>query len=85
MDKNFVGFTVHENENKVKDIKNRLKNRIKNLEENPYDIKAPTNWLNDYESITGLNRENFKNFIISKKRFTQKKKNFEIYFLIAII
>jgi hypothetical protein len=47
----------------VKDIKNRLKNRIKNLEENPYDIKAPTNWLNDYESITGLNRENFKNFI----------------------
>lgn len=47
----------------IKDIKNKLKDRIKNFEENPYNIKAPTNWLNEYEKITGLNRENFKNFI----------------------
>lgn len=49
--------------NLVKDIKKKLINRIEDGEINPYDIKAPTNWLNKYENETGLNRECFKNFI----------------------
>lgn len=47
----------------LKDIKKKLIERYENGEDNPFDIKAPTNWLNIYEKETGLNRECFKSFI----------------------
>lgn len=44
-----------------------LKNKIDLTKENPYDIKAPTSWLKQFESETGLNREIFKEFINSNE------------------
>ena len=37
--------------------------RIDECRENPYDIKAPTKWLQKFESDTNLKREFFKDFI----------------------
>jgi hypothetical protein len=42
MDNNFVGFTIHENENKVKDIENSISKTLLNMntsERNSYCIK----------------------------------------------
>lgn len=44
-----------------------LKNKIDFGKENPYDIKAPTSWLKQFESGTGLSREIFKEFINSNE------------------
>lgn len=47
----------------IKDIKKKLENRFNNGEDNPFDIKAPSKWLNIYETETKLNRDVFKAFI----------------------
>ena len=44
-------------------LKNNIKERIENLESNPYDIKAPTKWLQMFENDSKLSRDIFKNFI----------------------
>lgn len=51
--------------NLVKDIKSKIQeNRNKQIE-NIYNIKAPTKWLQRFESETKLERVKFKNFIKS--------------------
>jgi hypothetical protein len=49
----------------IRQLKDKITERIKNNEENPYDIKAPTKWLQIFENKTGLNRDDFKYFINS--------------------
>lgn len=44
-------------------LRDRIYQRMENDEENPYDIKAPTNWLNKFEKDSGMSRIDFKNFI----------------------
>lgn len=47
-----------------------LKQKIRSnkiLGKNPFDIKAPSAWLKDFEQKTGLNREVFKEFLASKE------------------
>ena len=46
-------------------LKDKIKERIENLESNPYDIKAPTKWLQMFENDSKLSRDIFKNFIVS--------------------
>ena len=47
----------------INDLKNKITNRIDNSVLNPYDIKAPTKWLQKFENDTGLKRDEFKEFI----------------------
>ena len=49
----------------IEELKNKIITRIENNEENPYNIKAPTKWLQRFESDTGLQRDTFKTFINS--------------------
>lgn len=44
-------------------LKNKIYERLENDDLNPYDIKAPTNWLNSFEKEFGIPREDFKAFI----------------------
>ena len=45
---------------------NELKEKIsKNNSDNPYDIKCPTKWLQNFEKETGIKRDEFKLFINS--------------------
>jgi hypothetical protein len=46
----------------IDDLRNRI---VSNKNENKYDIKSPTKWLQKFESDTGLKREEFKQFINS--------------------
>ena len=45
------------------EIKERIYHRLENDEENPYDIKAPTNWLKRFELESGIPRSDFKEFM----------------------
>jgi len=49
----------------INELKEKILNRLIKEEENPYDIKAPTKWLQKFESETGLSRNDFKDFINS--------------------
>ena len=49
----------------IKDLKQKILDRIDESRENPYDIKAPTKWLQKFESETGIKRDSFKEFINS--------------------
>ena len=45
------------------EIKEKIYQRLENDEENPYDIKAPTNWLKRFELESGIPRTDFKEFM----------------------
>jgi hypothetical protein len=47
----------------IKNLKSKIIERIENCMENPFDIKAPTKWLQKFETDTGLKRDDFKDFI----------------------
>ena len=49
----------------IDSLKFKIIERIENLMENPFDIKAPTKWLQKFETDTGLKRDEFKEFINS--------------------
>jgi len=49
----------------INELKQKILDRIEDAQENPYDIKAPTKWLQKFESDYGLKREEFKEFINS--------------------
>ena len=44
-------------------IRGKIYQRMENEEENPYDIKAPTLWLKNFEKDTGIPRNDFKEFL----------------------
>ena len=44
-------------------IRHQVYERLENEEENPYDIKAPTRWLQLFESRHGIPRTEFKEFL----------------------
>lgn len=44
-------------------LKYKIIKRIEDCKENPFDIKAPTKWLQKFENDTGFKREDFKEFI----------------------
>jgi len=45
------------------EIKEKIYQRLENEDENPYDIKAPTNWLKRFELESGVPRSDFKEFM----------------------
>lgn len=47
----------------INELKEKILNRLIKEEENPYDIKAPTKWLQKFEKESGLSRNDFKDFI----------------------
>ena len=47
----------------LEEIKQKVHERLENDEENPYDIKAPTNWLKRFEKKYGIQRSDFKEFL----------------------
>lgn len=47
----------------IEELKNKILDRIEENCDNPYDIKAPTKWLQRFEEETSLKREEFKEFI----------------------
>ena len=47
----------------VNQLKNQILDRFENECENPYDIKAPTKWLQVFELKYQIPRTNFKSFI----------------------
>lgn len=49
----------------ISNLKSQIFERLENDEVNPYDIKAPTNWLNKFEMKYGIPREEFKAFLSS--------------------
>lgn len=49
----------------ISELKEKIKDGIKNGNSNPFDIKAPVNWLKRFEKETGLTRDDFKFFINS--------------------
>lgn len=49
----------------IEELKQKILDRVEDAKENPYDIKAPTKWLQKFESDYGLKRDDFKEFINS--------------------
>jgi len=49
----------------IDELKQKILDRIEDAKENPYDIKAPTKWLQKFESEYELKRDEFKEFINS--------------------
>lgn len=47
----------------VKEIKEKICEMLENDQDNPYDIKAPTNWLKKFEKNFGIPRTDFKEFL----------------------
>lgn len=47
----------------INSFKNKIYERFENDEPNPYDIKAPSNWLKKFENQYGIPRAEFKEFI----------------------
>lgn len=68
-----IDLSLTENEKKcynhylllIESLKYKIIERIENSLENPFDIKAPTKWLQKFEKDTGLKRDDFKDFINS--------------------
>lgn len=46
-------------------LRDEVYRRMENEEENPYDIKAPTKWLQKFEKDYGIPRSEFKEFLAS--------------------
>lgn len=44
-------------------LKNKILIRIEEYKPNPFDIKAPTKWLQDFEMTVGLTRDDLKEFL----------------------
>ena len=51
--------------NIIDELKTKIADRVNDLVDNPYDIKAPVKWLQRFETETGLKRDEFKEFINS--------------------
>ena len=49
----------------INDLKDKIIDRLIECKENPFDIKAPTKWLKNFEIETKLSRDDFKDFINS--------------------
>lgn len=49
----------------VLELREQVYRRMENDEENPYDIKAPTKWLQRFERTCGIPRVEFKEFLAS--------------------
>lgn len=49
----------------IEQLKQQIYNRLEDELENPYDITAPTNWLQRFEIKSRINRSFFKEFINS--------------------
>jgi len=49
----------------VNDIKRKINSRIESEQDNPYDIKAPTKWLQKFEKEYEIDRSLFKYFLSS--------------------
>jgi|TARA_B110000259_G_C14028809_1_gene405822 hypothetical protein len=47
----------------IKNLRERILTRLENEDENPYDIKAPVNWLKAFEKEYIISREDFKDFL----------------------
>lgn len=47
----------------IDELKTKIKVRIAKSDENIYDIKAPSKWLQKFEKETALSRDDFKEFI----------------------
>jgi hypothetical protein len=47
----------------IRELRGRIYQRLENEEENPYDIKAPTRWLQRFEREYGIPRGDFKEFL----------------------
>jgi len=47
----------------IREIRDRIYQRLENEEENPYDIKAPTRWLKRFEQECFMSRNDFKEFL----------------------
>ena len=47
----------------IKNLRERIFERLENDQDNPYDIKAPINWLKRFEKEYGIPREDFKEFL----------------------
>lgn len=47
----------------IQDLQDRIYQRLENEEENPWDIKAPTKWLQKFEEKYGIPRQEFKDFL----------------------
>lgn len=49
----------------IQELRESVWRRMENEEENPYDIKAPTKWLQRFEKDYGIPRVEFKEFLSS--------------------
>ena len=49
----------------ILELRDQVFRRMENEEENPYDIKAPTKWLQRFEKNYGIPRAEFKEFLAS--------------------
>lgn len=49
----------------IKRIYNSVLRRLENEADNPYDIKAPTKWLQLFEALHKISRKEFKTFLAS--------------------
>jgi hypothetical protein len=49
----------------INDLKEKIIDKMIDCDSNPYDIKAPTKWLQKFEKETSLSRDDFKEFINS--------------------
>jgi hypothetical protein len=49
--------------NTINELRDKIYHRLENEEENPWDIKAPTKWLQNLEMIHGIPRQEFKDFL----------------------
>ena len=47
----------------VQQFKGQIYERLENDEPNPFDIKAPTKWLQQFEKVHGIPRADFKGFL----------------------
>jgi hypothetical protein len=47
----------------IRKLRNKVRDRLENLEMNIYDIKAPSNWLKELEEKYGVSRQVFKDFL----------------------
>ena len=47
----------------IQELKDKIYQRLENEEENPWDIKAPVKWLQNFEQKYSIPRQEFKDFL----------------------
>jgi hypothetical protein len=47
----------------INELRDKIYQRLENEEENPWDIKAPVKWLQNFETLYGIPRQEFKEFL----------------------